>query len=130
MMRGFWRGQTFEEAVVSIESEVTSKGILIIKLIGRMQLQDLQGMEDTFRNLIKGRSAVIVDLSELLVLFSMGIRTLIQSAQTVELRGGKMVLMAPTKDVLVVLKASGASALIPICADLEDAEITVLRSTA
>jgi len=130
MMRAFWRGQTFKEAVVSIESEVTSKGILIIKLIGRMQLQDLQGMEDTFRKLIKGRSAVIVDLSELLVLFSMGIRTLIQSAQTVELRGGKMVLMAPTKDVLVVLKASGASALIPICADLDDAEITVLRSIA
>jgi len=114
---------------VSIETEVTSKGILIIKLLGRMQLQELQGMEDKFRTLIEGRNAVIVDLSGLVVLFSMGLRTLIQSAQTMELKGGRMVLMAPTKDVLAVLKASGVSDLIAICEDQEEAESVVLRTS-
>jgi len=114
---------------VSIESEVTSKGILVIKLLGRMQLQELQGMEDKFRTLIEGRNAVIVDLSGLVVLFSMGLRALIQSAQTLELKGGRMVLMAPTKDVLAVLKASGVSDLIAICEDQEEAESVVLRTS-
>lgn len=114
---------------MSIESEVTSKGILVIKLLGRMQLQELQGMEDKFKTLIKGRNAVIVDLSGLVVLFSMGLRALIQSAQTLELKGGRMVLMAPTKDVLAVLKASGVSDLIAICEDQEEAESVVLRTS-
>ena len=114
---------------MSIESEVTSKGILVIKLLGRMQLQELQGMEDKFKTLIKGRNAVIVDLSDLVVLFSMGLRALIQSAQTLELKGGRMVLMAPTKDVLAVLKASGVSDLIPMCEDQEEAESVVLRTS-
>lgn len=114
---------------MSIETEVTSKGILVIKLLGRMQLQELQSMEDKFKTLIKGQNAVIVDLSGLVALFSMGLRTLIQSAQTLELKGGRMVLMAPTKDILAVLLASGVSDLIAICEDLEEAEAVVLRAS-
>jgi len=45
------------------------------------------------------------------------------------LKGGRMVLMAPTKDVLAVLKASGVADLIPVCEDQEEAEIVVLRSS-
>jgi len=114
---------------LSIEAEVTGKGILVIKLLGRMQLQELQGMEDTFKALIKGQNAVIVDMSGLVVLFSMGLRALLKSAQSLELKGGRMVLMAPTKDVLAVLKASGVADLIPVCEDQEEAEIVVLRSS-
>ena len=114
---------------MSIEAEVTSNGILVIKLLGRMQLQELQNMEDKFKALIKGRTAVIVDMSDLVVLFSMGLRALLRSAQSLELKGGRMVLMAPTKDVLAVLKASGVSDLSPICEDQEEAEIVVLRSS-
>ena len=117
-------------ATVGIDTEVTSKGILIIKLRGRMLLGDLQGLEGKFKKLVTGQQAVIVDLSALEVLFSMGIRTLIMSAQMVEMRGGKLVLLAPTADVLAVLKASGTTKLIPICNDREEAERIVLKSDA
>lgn len=117
-------------ATVGIDTEVTSEGILIIKLHGRMLLGDLQGLEGKFRKLVTGQQAVIVDLSALEVLFSMGIRTLIMSAQMVEMRGGKLVLLAPTADVLAVLKASGTTKLIPICNDREEAERIVLKSDA
>jgi anti-anti-sigma factor len=113
---------------VGIDTEVTSKGILIIKLHGRMLLEDLHGLEGKFKKLIRDQRAVIVDLSGLEVLFSMGIRTLIMSAQMVEMRGGKLVLLAPTADVLAVLKASGTAKLIPICKDREEAESVVLNS--
>ena len=115
--------------VVRIETEVTSKGALIIQLHGRMQLNDLQGMEDRFRALIKGHRGVIVDLSGLDVLFSMGLRALILCAQLLELKGGKLALMAPSENVMAVLRASGASQLIPICRDLEEAESVVVLST-
>lgn len=117
-------------ATVGIDTEVTSEGILIIKLHGRMLLGDLQGLEGKFKKLVTGQQAVIVDLSALEVLFSMGIRTLIMSAQMVEMRGGKLVLLAPTADVLAVLKASGTTKLIPICNDREEAERIVLKSDA
>jgi len=48
----------------------------------------------------------------------------------VELRGGKLVLLAPTPDVLAVLKASGTTKLIPICKDREEAERIVLKFAA
>ena len=116
-------------APLGIDSEVTSKGILVIKLYGRMQLKDLQGLEGKFKKLINGKQYVIVDLSGLEVLFSMGIRALIMSAQMLEIRGGRLVLMAPTADVLAVLKASGTTKLIPICSDQEEAELVVLQSS-
>ena len=93
-----------------------------------MMLKDLHGLESKFETLISDHQAVIVDLSGLEVLFSMGIRTLIVSAQMVERTGGKLVLLAPTPDVLAVLKASGTTKLIPICHDREEAERIVLRS--
>ena len=117
-------------ATVGIDTEVTSNGILIIRLHGRMLLKDLHGLEGKFKKLISDQQAVIVDLSGLEVLFSMGIRTLIVSAQMVETAGGKLVLLAPMPDVLDVLKASGTTKLIPICKDREEAERVVLKSAA
>ena len=114
---------------MDIETEMTGKGILVIKLKGRMQLKDLQSIEVMFRKLIRSDRYAIVDLSGLEVLFSMGLRTLIMSAQTLDMKGGKMVLMAPTANVFAVLKASGATKLIPICQDLEEAEALVLVSS-
>ena len=115
---------------MGIDTEVTSKGILVIRLHGRMLLKDLHGLESKFETLISDHQAVIVDLSGLEVLFSMGIRALIVSAQMVERTGGKLVLLAPIPDVLAVLKASGTTKLIPICQDREEAERIVLRSAA
>ena len=117
-------------ATVGIDTEVTSEGILVIRLHGRMLLKDLHGLESKFKKLINDHKSVIVDLSGLEVLFSMWIRTLIVSAQMVELRGGKLVLLAPIPDVLAVLKASGTTKLIPICKDREEAERIVLKSAA
>ena len=111
-----------------IETEVTSKGALIIQLHGRMQLNDLQGMETRLKSLVRGHKAVIVDLSGLDVLFSMGLRALIMCAQLLDLKGGKLALMAPTENIMAVLQASGASQLIPICRDQAEAEAAVVLS--
>jgi anti-anti-sigma factor len=112
---------------VVIDTEVTGNEILIIKLRGRMQLEDLHSLEGKFKQLISRHRAVIIDLSGLEALFSMGLRALIMSAQIVELRGGRLVLLAPGADVLAVLKASGTHMVIPICHNREEAESMVLK---
>jgi anti-anti-sigma factor len=94
-----------------------------------MQLSDLQGIEDKFKALIDGHQAVIVDLSGLDGLFSMGLRALIMCAQLLDLKRGKLALMTPSDNVLAVLHASGVSQLIPICRDQEEAEAVVVLST-
>ena len=114
---------------MDVETEITGKGILMIKVRGRMHLKDLQEMETRFKDLIKGHKSVIIDLSGLEVLFSMGLRALIMCAQLMELKGGKLVLMAPNSNVLSVLKASGTIKLIAVYADQERAEAAVLAQT-
>ena len=110
---------------MKIDTETKPNGILIIKLNGRMHLKDLHNIETTFKQLIRGQHAVVVDLHGLEALFSMGLRALILCAQSLHLRGGKLVLMSPTRNVDAVLKASGASELMPICKNWEEAEAIV-----
>ena len=112
---------------MEIESEVLDNGILLISLDGRMNLKDIQEFEQSLRALVKGHHAVIIDLSGLDYLYSMGLRSLIKCAQMVQLKCGRLVLMAPSKEVLAVLTASGASTLMPICRNRAEA-IAAVRS--
>ncbi len=110
---------------MEIETEVIGNGILVIKLKGRMQLKDLQEIESRFRKHIKTKQSVIVDLSGLEVLFSMALRALIVCAQSVQLRGGRFALVAPTENILTVLKASGVTKLMHVCASRLEAVAVV-----
>ncbi len=111
---------------MEIESEVTDAKVLIVSLKGRMKLQDLQDIELRLKTLIKNHRAVIIDLSSLHFLFSMGLRTLILCAQSMQLKGGRLVLLAPTENVEAVLKASGTTMLIPVYWTRAEAEAAVL----
>jgi anti-anti-sigma factor len=67
-----------------------------------------------------GRS-VIIDLTEVAFLSSMGIRSILISAKAVSLRGGRLVLMSPDKNVETVLTTTGIDNLVPICHGMEAA---------
>lgn len=67
-----------------------------------------------------GRS-VIIDLAEVAFLSSMGIRSIVLSAKAVALRGARLVLMSPDKNVEMVLTTTGIDGLIPICHGIEAA---------
>ena len=111
---------------MEIDSEVTDNGLLIVALKGRMNLQDLQQIETKFKALIKDHRAVIVDLSGLQFLFSMGLRTLILAAQMLQQKGGRLVLMMPTENVAAVLTASGTTKLMPVYMNRAEAKAAVL----
>jgi anti-anti-sigma factor len=73
------------------------------------------------------RKGVVVDLFGVNFLASIGIRTLITTAQAVRQRGGKMVVVAkPGSTVVMSLKATGVDQLIPVFDNTSDAEKAVI----
>ena len=57
---------------------------------------------------------VLVDLSGVDFMASIGIRMLITTARTVASRGGKLVLLNPNENVLDVLQMTGVPDIIPV----------------
>ena len=63
-----------------------------------------------------GKKGVVVDLSEVTFLASIGIRHLVSATKALARKGGKLVLVNPTDAVKEVLVTSGVTDLMPIVA--------------
>jgi anti-anti-sigma factor len=97
-------------------------GIVSISLTGRMDLVGTQQIDLKFTVAAAARKApVLVDLSKVTFLASIGIRTLVNNAKAQQRRGGSMVLYQPTNIVEDVLKSTGIDAIIPITHDMDAA---------
>ena len=106
-----------ELAVNELES-----GILGISLSGRMDISGTQQIDLKFTALTSTRRAhILVDLSNVTFIASIGIRTLINNAKAQKLRGGSMVLYKPSNQVEEVLRATGIDTIIPIAHDIDAA---------
>ena len=103
-------------------------GILKVNLSGRLDVLGAQSIDMKFTALTATQKAhVLVDMSEVSFLASLGMRTLLSSAKALSNRGGHMVLCKPQPNVLDVLDTSGVSSLIPVCNDLEEAKSVLVN---
>ena len=69
------------------------------------------------------KKAVIVDLSSLRFLASIGIRSLIVCGKAVQQRGGKMALVVgDNSSVSMSIKSTGVDMLMPVYKDVDEAE--------
>jgi anti-anti-sigma factor len=95
-------------------------------LDGRMDIQGAAAI-DLKMNVLAGSSKfLLLDLTNVSFLGSMGLRSIVLPAQTVKRRGGKMALLNPSPMVEEVLKASNIDEIIPIYHNL-DAAVAALR---
>ena len=113
---------------MSISHEDVGESLRRIVISGRL---DIPGTDEVATKLaaLTGapKKGVIVDLTSLQFLASIGIRALISSAKTVKQRGGKMVLVVPGgSSVLMSLEATGVNELIPVFGTTADAERAAL----
>ncbi len=103
--------------------------IRMIKLVGELDILGVGKIETPFTGYCAGENPrVLVDLSEVAFLASIGIRLLTLTAKSVASRGGRMVLLHPTPDVRHVLEITGIPAIIPIYDGLESAQTVLLAS--
>lgn len=101
-------------------------GIRLIKLSGALDMNGTYSVEIEFVRQCAGDNVrVIVDLSRVNYISSIGIPMLINTAKSVSGRGGKMVLLNPQRNVAEVLEITGIPQIIPIYTDLESATAAV-----
>ena len=100
-----------------------------VKLVGRMDYAGATEIDAKFMELVEQEKFLLVDISKVNFLASMGIRTLIMGAKALKERGGKMILLSPEMMVAKVLKTSGTDILIPVYYDLSLARMAMQPRT-
>jgi anti-anti-sigma factor len=96
-------------------------GVTRVLLVGRMDIEGATAVDTKFSVIAGSEKKVIVDMSNVDFLASLGMRTLIISAKSIASKGGRMVLLSPQPGVAKVLTSSGVDTVIPIAADLNSA---------
>jgi anti-sigma B factor antagonist len=114
---------------MKIEYSELDNNIRLIKLTGALDVIGTGEIETKFAGYCSGDNVrVVVDLSAVDFLASIGIRLLTLTAKSVVHRGGRMVLLNPTPEVQRVLEITGIPAMIPVYSHLESAETVLLAA--
>jgi anti-anti-sigma factor len=107
---------------MKLETDEIEGGVVRVRLSGRMDIAGVDAIAMPFAALAATNDRrVIVDLSGVDFLASIGIRAILQNARAHRMRGGGMVLLAPPPLVDEVLRAAGVSNVVPIVPDLDAA---------
>ena len=109
---------------MELSLETLPDDITKVSLTGRLDIQGAEKIDLPFSTLASHRK-VIVDLSHVSFLASMGIRTIVLTARSVKSKGGVLVLQDPQPDVEKVLVISGIDTLIPIVHGIDAARAAV-----
>ena len=97
-------------------------GIRLIKLNGTLDTGGVARVEIDFVRCCSGANVcVLVDLSKVNYISSIGIPMLINSAKALAKSGGKMILLHPQNNVENILELTGIPLIIPIHHDLKTA---------
>jgi anti-anti-sigma factor len=101
-------------------------GLRKIDLKGRLDVEGANAIDLKFTALAASQKTfVIVDLSEVDFIASMGIATLVRSAKSARLREGNLVLLSPQPNVASVLAMTRIDQILPVCRSLEEARAQV-----
>ncbi len=107
---------------MDITEEALQNDIYMIRLAGRMDIEGVATIETRFASMTAApRMAIIVDMSAVPYMSSIGIRALLMNAKSVGKRRGKFTLLSPEQNVRKVLVTSGIDRIISICDDLAEA---------
>ena len=109
---------------MSISYSDIGENLRRIVITGRLDMSGTDSVASALGELVAApKKGVVVDLSSVNFLASIGIRALITGAKAVQQRGGKMVLVVNGgSSVLMSLEATGVDQLIPVFRDSAAAE--------
>ena len=112
---------------MELNYRLQENGIRLLSLTGQMDIIGTSTIETKFAGYCAVNNAIIlVDLSEVPFLASIGIRLLVFTAKAVSARGGKMGIVGPNERVQEILDITGIPNIIPIFSSLEEAEKIML----
>jgi len=113
---------------MSISHDDIGDNLRRIVITGRLDAPGTDSVASMLEELVAApRKGVVVDLSSIRFLASIGIRALIVSAKVVERRGGKMVLVVDDgSTVSQSLAATGVDQMVPVFSSTAEAEKAAL----
>jgi anti-sigma B factor antagonist len=111
---------------MDMQVEELDGGVTNVVLRGRLDTVGAGVIDLKFNAVAGSKRAIVVDLSAVDFLASLGIRVLIIGAKAVKNKGGKLVLLSPDENVHSVLKTAGIEQLIPVMFD-RSAAIAAVR---
>ena len=101
-------------------------GVLIIRIVGRIDGSNVLDFEDTVRSATSGRECpIVIDCHELSFISSVGLRSVLQIARWQEALGEGFALCSLSPPVLRTFQTSGFHRIIWIHDDLEEALVAV-----
>jgi anti-anti-sigma factor len=107
-----------------------SDGIRAIKLTGRMDLEGAAAIDLQFTSLTAThRAFIVVDLTDVEFMASLGLATLVRNAKAARQREGKMVLFNPRPLVRQVLASTRIDQVISVHSDFDEARLAA-KSTS
>jgi anti-sigma B factor antagonist len=109
--------------------EDTDRGVTNVILRGRLDTAGADSIDLKFNAIAGAKRAVVVDLSNVNLLTSLGIRVLLLGARAVKSKGGKLVLLSPDANVRAVLETAKTDTVIPIFDDRNAAIAAVLSAS-
>ena len=114
---------------MSVSYEDVGANLRQITISGRLDMEGTDSLSARIIELVEEpKKGVIIDLSAVRFLASVGIRVLIESAKAVQKRGGKLVLVvAQGSSVAMSLEATGVDSLIPVFTSSAEAGQAALK---
>jgi len=120
-------GPAVRETDMEMDFEEAGGGVVFVILRGRLDTAGANAIDLKFNAIAGARRAIVVDLSQVDFLASLGIRVLVLGARAVKNKGGKLVILSPNQDVSGVLSATRTDTLIPIFPDRPTAVAAVTQ---
>ncbi len=108
----------------------TADGITHVVLDGQFDIAGAQEVDSRFGPLAERSKALIVDLTKVSFIASLGVRTLMMSAKTLIRRGADMAVCGANDNVEKVLRSTGFNEVAGIYPDFASAEAALAGRAA
>jgi anti-anti-sigma factor len=101
---------------MQIDKTPLGESLTRLRLVGRLDINGAAMAEIPLALAAKNSRSLIIDMSEVSFVASLGVRHLVMAARTLDRGGGKLVLFAVSEPVTEVLTTMGITDLIPLAA--------------
>jgi anti-sigma B factor antagonist len=85
-----------------------------VALAGRLDIPGAEAIAPTLATLAGSKSELIIDMSAVTYIASIGLRQLATAANMIRRRGGRLILLNPTSAIADVIRVTGLMEYLPI----------------
>jgi anti-anti-sigma factor len=113
--------------VIDMKNSINDDGspTVVIALEGRLDIRGAEVVDMPLAALSGGKQNVLIDMSDVSFLSSIGMRHLVSATKSLARRGGRLVLINPQDMIVEVLDTAGLTAMIHIAGTEAEARAMV-----